>query len=636
MRHILIIVSIFLFSFTIISCAKKSSDDSSSSGSTTSSGTTTNPIQLSDVKANLSGKNLFITTASSGSSSGRSSRSAFTSTTSDDNTSTTSTKSLITIDNNSVIDYGIISDYDLEIEQVRADPNNEYAYVLMKYGGFPANQVSIDNLLALNCTIFKVNYSNNEMNCVEPGLIVTDTKTNMINGVNDYHLDYFQWGTENTFVFRTIFDERFTAKSDLTCSKSCIYGHNTETGVTRRISPYSYEGERFVALGDGNIVWSGLETNGNFDSNTTYDNEILLTDTQGDTIELTSSPNSVFAGDFQGGDYKTAFWGSETQNKVVFARLIDGTVRKTFIINENYRIGVVIKGHDGNIYLQSMDQFAKQGLYSLLPFKINPIISIPELWSEKLLTTNCSGSSGTCGGHFTIVNGIVFYNNYAVNSNIESYELKATRISDNSTVTLLKPNSSCTDSCYNFKIAGDQTDLAYRWFLSNSKLYVPMKDINLNKIVVIEINTTSIDFDATDNQVQIMSSLDDYTGNRVAKDISGINTVDNSSLNPTAEIKHEDNETISVRIEFNKKMNYSDVESKVSIIDNSSSSVIGFMPVWNNKTLHLVVDTDNGTSSTVESNPLTSGTTYKVSLLGTAKDSDGNALGSDVVKYITP
>ena len=629
MKDIFRILLISLLSLTIIQCAKKSSDDSSSSG------TTTNTIQLSDVKANLSGKNLFITTASSGSSSGRSSRSAFTSTTSDDNTSTTSTKSLITIDNNSVIDYGIISDYDIEIEQVRADPNNEYAYVLMKYGGVHSNPVSNDNLLALNCTIFKVNFSNNEMNCVEPGLIVTDTKTNMINGVNDYHLDYFQWATENTFVFRTKFDERFTAKSDLTCSKSCIYGHNTETGVTRRISPYSYEGERFVALGDGNIVWSGLETNGNYDSNTTYDNEILLTDTQGDTIELTSSPNSVFAGDFQGGDYKTAFWGSESQNKVVFARLIDGTVRKTFIINENYRIGIVIKGHDGNIYLQSMDQFAKQGLYSLLPFKINPIISIPELWSEKLLTTNCTGG-GTCGAHFTIVNGIVFYNNYAVNSNIESYELKATRISDNSTVTLLKPNSSCTDSCYNFKIAGDQTDLAYRWFLSNSKLYVPMKDINLNKSVVIEIDTTSIDFNSTDNQFKIMSSLDDYTGNRVAKDISGINTIDSSSLNPTAEIKHEDNETVSVRIEFNKKMKYSDVESKVSIIDNSSSSVIGFMPVWNNKTLHLVVDTDNGTSSTVESNPLTSGTTYKINLLGTAEDSDGNALGSDVVKYITP
>ncbi len=615
MKNVLFIFLISFIGLTFLSCSKK--DDSSSSSSN---------IKLSDVKANLSGKSLFITTGDSSSSSSRSSRSS-------NKTSSTSTDSLITIDNNSVIDYGIISDYDLEIEQVRANPKNEYVYVLMKYGG-NANSDSDNNVLALNCTIFKVNLSTNEMNCVEPGLLVTGTKQNMISAVNDYHLDLFQFGTENTLVFRTGQDllsgrTGIQLTSDLACSQSCIYEHNTQTGVTRRVSPYSYEGERFVALGDGNIIWSGMETFGN-NTGGHYPNQILLIDKQGKITELTSDPDGVFAGDFQGGDYRTAFWGSETYKAIVFARVLDGVVRRTFVERERDN-DIVIKGDDGNIYAQR-----EEGLYSILPNKIDPLVSIPELWKNKKETTDCGGYSSTCGIHFTIVNGIVFYNNYAVNSNIESYELKATRISDNSTVTLLKPNSSCTDSCYNFKFAGDQTDLAYRWFFSNSKLYVPMKDINLNKSVVIEIDTTSIDFSATVNQAQIMSSLDDYTGNRVAKDISGINTIDSSSLNPTAEIKHEDNETVSVRIEFNKKMNYSDVESKVSIIDNSSSSVIGFMPVWNNKTLHLVVDTDNGTSSTVESNPLTSGTTYKVSLLGTAKDSDGNTLGSDVVKYITP
>ena len=83
-------------------------------------------------------------------------------------------------------------------------------------------------------------------------------------------------------------------------------------------------------------------------------------------------------------------------------------------------------------------------------------------------------------------------------------------------------------------------------------------------------------------------------------------------------------------------MNYLDVESNLSIIDNSTSSSIGFMPVWNNKTLHLVIDTDNGTSTTVESNPLTSGRTYKVTLLGSAKDTDGNILGSDVGNTLLP
>ena len=107
------------------------------------------------------------------------------------------------------------------------------------------------------------------------------------------------------------------------------------------------------------------------------------------------------------------------------------------------------------------------------------------MWSKKLLTEDCAGNSGTCGVHYTIVDGIVYYNNYVVNSDIESYELKATRISDNKTVTLLKPNNSCSESCYNFKISGDGTDLSYRWYLSNKKLYIPMKDINQNKIILI-------------------------------------------------------------------------------------------------------------------------------------------------------
>ena len=114
MKDISRILLISLLSFTIISCSNK--DKSESSGSN---------IQLSDVKANLSGKSLFITTGDSSSSSSRSSRSS-------NKTSSTSTDSLITIDNNSVIDYGIISDYDLEIEQVRVDQNNESAYLLMK------------------------------------------------------------------------------------------------------------------------------------------------------------------------------------------------------------------------------------------------------------------------------------------------------------------------------------------------------------------------------------------------------------------------------------------------------------------------------------------------------------------------
>ena len=110
MNKVLYIFLIPFIGLTFLSCSKK--DKSESSGSN---------IQLSDVKANLSGKSLFITTGDSSSSSSRSSRSS-------NKTSSTSTDSLITIDNNSVIDYGIISDYDLEILQVR--------YVLLYIFGY--------------------------------------------------------------------------------------------------------------------------------------------------------------------------------------------------------------------------------------------------------------------------------------------------------------------------------------------------------------------------------------------------------------------------------------------------------------------------------------------------------------------
>ena len=60
------------------------------------------------------------------------------------------------------------------------------------------------------------------------------------------------------------------------------------------------------------------------------------------------------------------------------------------------------------------------------------------------------------------------------------------------------------------------------------------------------------------------------------------------------------------------------------------------MEVRNYKTLHLVIDTGNGTVFDNKIDPLTSVTTFNETILGTSKDSDGNALESDVVKYITP
>ena len=322
MKDIFRILLISLLSFTIISCSKKDESESSRSSN----------IQLSDVNANLSGKSLFITTGDSSSSSSRSSRSS-------NKTSSTSTDSLITIDNNSVIEYGIISDYDLEIEQIKIDPTNTYAYMLLKY---TENReiVSDLNIMALNCTLFQIRLSNNEIKCIESGLSVDSIYHNMIYGVNDYHLENFQFGSSSNIFFRTSKNDFLNSDENLTCSKSCIFKHDLNTNTTSRISSNSWEGERFVSLGDGSIIWSGLELDG---SKAT---EILHIDQSGTSRELTSNSSGQFNGDFRAGDFLTGFWGSESHQTTTFVRVENNTIRKTYITHDLGH-SIVIKGYDG-------------------------------------------------------------------------------------------------------------------------------------------------------------------------------------------------------------------------------------------------------------------------------------------------
>ena len=258
----------------------------------------------------MAGKNLFITTSSSETASNLNYRNT-------NRKTSSSTASLVTLDNNSLIDYGIISEYNLEIEQVRVDLKNEFVYVLMKYG---VNVSSNQNLIALNCTIFKVNLSTNEMNCVESGLVLTNTYTNIINGVNDYHLDYFQFGSEKTFVFRTQYSDDFSAKSDYLVASPVFLVTTLKLEWLKRISPYSYEGERFLHLGMEilfGLEWKRREL--------WSERFIRLRNTlnwlEGNTIELSSSPNNVFAGDFQE-EISKLLLGSMSQNKIVLQDIL--------------------------------------------------------------------------------------------------------------------------------------------------------------------------------------------------------------------------------------------------------------------------------------------------------------------------
>ncbi len=597
-----------------LGCSKKE-ERGGSSGST---------IKLSDVKANLSGKSLFITTVDLSSSSSRtSSRSS--------KKTSSATDSLIVQDNDNNIDYGIISDYDLEIDQVVTDTSNSYSYILMKYNG------SL-NIRALNCTIFRVNLDNNEMSCIEKGLVALGVKENIMNTRDAYAKPGLNFSDNGKLFFITNNSEDFSPDEDLKCHKYCLYEHDIVTSTTTKLNNDSeLEASRFLSLGSGQVAYTGWKLdNGDqiYVNGEPAHSEILLRDENQNVIELSSSAGNGYHHDVNAGDYKSVIFGSESSssNSIVIARSISGAVKKTYI-EQSDSVLAIIKSNSGKIY-----SHGKNGFYSLLPYIKTALVTFPEELKNKDNGSEMCGDSLACFIFYKIIDDIVIYNHINYNYTNKPTTIKATRISDNKTISLVEPDSNCTTNCYSVDshLSTDNAGWKPKWYSNGNDFYISVNNLSTNKNELIKIQLDKIDFNGSSNQYHLMNDLDDYMSNKSAKDISGLNVVNINASTPTAQIKHEDNDKISVRIEFNNKMNYSDVESKVSIIDNSSSSVIGFMPVWNNKTLHLVVDTDNGTVFDYKADSLTSGTTYKVTLSASAKDADGNTLGSDVVKYITP
>ena len=155
MKDIFRILLISLLSFTIISCSKKD-ESSSSSGSS---------ITLSDINTNLTNKIYFVSNKNSSSSSRElSKRNNYV-----NSQQTTNTKSLVVIDENNNIDYGVISNYSLNIQHVIFSKNNEYAYLVLDYR---LEGSQSDLFIQSNCPIIQVNLSNKTLTCIGNGLKV--------------------------------------------------------------------------------------------------------------------------------------------------------------------------------------------------------------------------------------------------------------------------------------------------------------------------------------------------------------------------------------------------------------------------------------------------------------------------------
>ena len=602
---------LFIVVFLSLGCSKREEKGGSSASN----------IKLSDINANLSGKSLFITIGDSSSSSSRSSRNS---------SNKSSTTSLIVSDNLSNFNYGIISNYNLNVEKVVTDPTNSFAYILLKYTGGHSDLESDKNIRSLNCTIFKVNLSNNELNCLYNGLIIFDVDTHEKTTRNAYTKDYFQF-SDNGKIFFKGYSSELPLKTELECKNSCLYNYNINTSSISRINDHNqHEVSRFLALSDGGVVYTGwIYENGNWTQRHT---EIILIDSQGNKHELSSMGGNGFHHDINSGEFNSIIYGSdhiEPGSSIEVVRMINGNLRKTYLTNQESTTLAVIKGDDGYFYAHG-----DKGLRRILPYSQDLIIDLSSYLNGN---QNCDASMN-CYVWYKVVNGIVVYyiSNYDINGKPTS--IIAKNISDNKTVNILQPDNECKNNCYKINYAEDDSTAAWKpkWFTLDNTIYISMTNLNTNKNEILNIDLTNLNFNQGSNQYSTLNKMKEFSDFKKTKFVSGLKNINSNSSNVSAVIKHESNDNKSVRIEFSNIMNFSDVESKLEIVDNSSNNQIFFMSIWNDKTLHLLPDLDNGTVFNYKENPLTSGRTYKVTLLGSAKDADGNTLGSDVVKYITP
>ena len=442
----------------------------------------------------------------------------------------------------------------------------------------------------------------------------------------------------------------FKQTTDLKCSSKiansatgnqCLYKYNPVNKTTVKLNEGN-DYSQFVLLNNNHVVFKSTPSKV-YAALLLHNNNDELTTIASTTIPVSEANCcSIDPYHFIGGDYISVLHqGGKIHERDIFTitRYENSKIRKTYI-NTGMMNLTYFKSNFGKLYFQN----GQEGLYQVLP-SIKKVIDTPDYVKSDWSTSEYCGSGSVCGVNYMLINDVIVYTNLDNSSGKRALNLKATRINDNKTISLVSPDNTCSNNCYtrnNYDYvygrnddAGNSEGEYTRWNVVGEKLYVEVIDLIDDSEKTLVFDFDKIDF--TKNNVYEVLDTNGDLDTKEIKDISGLQqTVTANNPTPTATFIHEDNNTISVQAQFNNSMDYADVESKISIIDNATQQAFGFMPVWINKTLHLVADEDNGTVFDNQSNPFLTGHTYKITILGTAKDSDGNTLGSDVVKYITP
>ena len=306
--------------------------------------------------------------------------------------SSISTNSLLVIDNNSVADYGVLSNYELAIDQVRIAPDNKFAYIILEHDSdvFKADDGSTKDstLISLNCGIIKVNLSNNAINCVENGIVPIKRDEEWWYGEN-YALSSIQFSSPSIYYVSS-YDSGdsspYKSSTELNCDKYCLY--RVKNDKVTKLTSEKRETQAFYAFKSGSVAFYECDSSG---GDQCVEDGIIYRDKDGNSYNITTK-----GGFFSGGDYKSIIKEDDKLNDIAISRVINKKIKRTYL-KANDGALFFIKSKNGTIYRHS-----GWGLYSLLPFNNTPLVShdpSPAVCDKGL----------TCEIYFTIYNILKCY-----------------------------------------------------------------------------------------------------------------------------------------------------------------------------------------------------------------------------------
>jgi len=156
----------------------------------------------------------------------------------------------------------------------------------------------------------------------------------------------------------------------------------------------------------------------------------------------------------------------------------------------------------------------------------------------------------------------------------------------------------------------------FSWRLSGTELYFSALNNTVNKVVTGKIDTVKVRVDADESTYLTVNETASAIGATAKiQDIAVLKATrpeNDPGGSPKAEFFANSENPNSVTIEFTKYMNNQSVLDNLTFKNTTDNEVIAYLPLWINKTLHLIPDSDGLTNSTgagMENNK-----TYQVSL----------------------